>query len=58
MDIVTLALAKKYADDIMVCGGNFDNNRAIQIGTDGQVLVFQGTYITGPYSINTSFLIN
>lgn len=49
---------QKYVDDIMICGGNFDDNRAIQIGIDGQVVVFQGTYITGPYSINTSFLIN
>lgn len=49
---------QKYIDDVMVCGGNFNETRAIQISTDGTVVVFSGTYITGPYSINTSFLIN
>lgn len=49
---------QKYIDDVMACSGNFDSIRAIQIGTDGQVLAFSGSYTTGPYSINTSFLIN
>ena len=49
---------QKYIDDVMSCGGNYDNVRAIQIGTDGRVVVFSGNYVTGPYSISTSFLIN
>ena len=49
---------QKYIDDVMVCGGNFDGIRAIQIGTDSRVVAFSGSYTTGPYSINTSFLIN
>ena len=49
---------QKYIDDVMVCGGNYNETRAIQISTDGTVVAFSGTYITGPYSINTSFLIN
>ena len=49
---------QKYIDDVMACSGNFDSNRAIQITTDRKVLAFSGSYTTGPYSINTSFLIN
>lgn len=49
---------QKYIDDVMACSGNFDSIRAIQISTDRQVLAFSGSYTTGPYSINTSFLIN
>ena len=49
---------QKYIDDVMACSGNFDSIRAIQIGTNRQVLAFSGSYTTGPYSINTSFLIN
>lgn len=49
---------QKYIDDVMACSGNFDDIRVIQIVTDGTVVAFPGTYITGPYSINTSFLIN
>lgn len=49
---------QKYIDDVMACSGNFDGIRAIQISTDRQVLAFSGSYTTGPYSINTSFLIN
>lgn len=49
---------QKYIDDVMACSGNFDGIRAIQIGTDRRVLAFPGSYTPGPYSINTSFLIN
>ena len=42
----------------MSCGGSYDNVRAIQIDTGGRVVVFSGNYVTGPYSISTSFLIN
>ena len=49
---------QKYIDDVMSCGGSYDNVRAIQIDTGGRVVVFSGNYVTGPYSISTSFLIN
>lgn len=48
--------AAKYIDGVMACSGNFEGMRSVQIG--GKSLVaFSGTYGSGPYSINASFLL-
>ncbi len=48
--------AAKYIDGVMACSGNFEGMRSVQIG--GKNLVaFSGTYGSGPYSINASFLL-